>query len=118
MGSSRIIDGTDIVAVDFTGRLQEEDLADVRELVRSAVADQGQASLLVEYDDADPDDLDAEAVWSELQTLAALDGAHKCAVITDAAVADALSAARRSEGAAPEVFASEQRDDALFWLRE
>jgi hypothetical protein len=118
MGSSRIIDGTDIVAVDFTGRLHEEGLADVRDLVGSAVAEQGQASLLVEYDDADPDDVDADAVWSQLQALAGLDGVHKCAVITDAAVADALSAAHRSDGAAPEVFASEQRDDALFWLRE
>ncbi|MGB7450144.1 MAG: STAS/SEC14 domain-containing protein [Ornithinimicrobium sp.] len=119
MASSRIIDGTDIVAIDFPGRLHEEDLAEVRELVRSVAADQGQARLMVEYTDADADQVDAEAVWSELARLVGLEGAHQCAVITDAAVADVLSASGRENGLdALELFAAEQRDDALFWLRE
>ncbi|HKJ11088.1 MAG TPA: STAS/SEC14 domain-containing protein [Ornithinimicrobium sp.] len=119
MANSRVIDGTDIVAVDFPGRLQDDELAELRDLAGSVAAERGHASLLVEYADADPDAVDARVVWRELQRLAAVDGAHRCAVVTDAALADALATSRGEERSTElEVFAAEQRDDALFWLRE
>jgi hypothetical protein len=119
MAHSRVIDGTDIVAVDFPGRLQDDELSELRELVDSVAAEQGRATVLVEYADADPDSVDAGVVWRELRRLADVEGVHRCAVVTDAALADALAASRGDEqDTALEVFAAEQRDDALFWIRE
>jgi len=119
MVNSRVIDGTDIVAVDFPGRLQDDELTELRDLAGFVAAEQGRANALVEYADADPGAVDARVVWQELRRLAEVEGLQRCAVVTDAALADALATSRgEEESASLEVFAAEQRDEALFWLRE
>jgi hypothetical protein len=118
MLTSTVIAGTDIVAIDYGGRVRTEEMLDACEEVDAVVGTYGAARLLVVYDHLDPTRWEPRAMWSDLLTARVLGDVDRVAVVADADWIDDLDGVDADGRWIPaKGFRTDRRDDARAWLQ-
>lgn len=119
MLNTSVIEGTNIVTLDFAGSLDVEDEQRLRSALDPVIEQHGLARVLAAIGEIDLGRVEPKAAWMDLKAAGYLDKIDRLAVVSDASWLAKISEwTGELTSLTVRTFSSDQRDQATAWLSQ